>query len=121
MPSSIQLLDSHLGIQDIFHAEERPSIQESNTLAQTTLRENGIDALYQPRTTDSYIESVLTPSVGDGSLVSPAFFSAALAGSFETLKDCEISAVKSFVQGELELLLENEELLKAYTGLLIGG
>lgn len=121
MPTNIGLLDAHLGIQGVLDAQDLPSMPEARPLPSTALREAGLDTLFGARTTEKFLEQALCPSVGDGSILQPAEFSASLKASLEDLKDNRQPEVRSFVSAELAPLLENEALLQAYSGLLVGG
>lgn len=44
-----------------------------------------------------------------------------LQGALTALRDSDKPAVRAFVRDELAPLLENTELLRAYTGLMVGG
>ena len=94
---------------------------EARPLPSTALREAGLEELFGAATTEKFLEQVLCPSVGDGTVLQPAEFSACLRESLGALKDNRQPEVRSFVSGELAPLIENESLLQAYAGLLIGG
>lgn len=121
MANSIRLLDSNLGIQGVLDAQDMPRMPEARPLPSTALREAGLEELFGAATTDKLLEQALCPSVGDGSILQPAEFSAALRESLAALKDNRRPEVRSFVSAELAPLLENEALLQAYSGLLMGG
>ncbi|MBE6442748.1 MAG: type III secretion protein [Desulfovibrio sp.] len=121
MANSIRLLDSNLGIQGVLDAQDMPRMPEARPLPSTALREAGLEELFGAATTDKFLEQALCPSVGDGSILQPAEFSAALRESLAALKDNRRPEVRSFVSAELAPLLENEALLQAYSGLLVGG
>lgn len=121
MNESIRLLDSNLGISTVMQAETPRSMPEAKPLPATALRELGLEELYGAKTTDKLLEQALCPSIGDGTVLQPAVFSNHLKESLESLKDNRNPAVRSFVSGELAPLLENESLLGAYEGLLVGG
>ena len=67
------------------------------------------------------IEEALCPPVGDGSILQPELFHTELQGVLTALRDSDKPAVRAFVRDELTPLLENTELLRAYTGLMVGG
>ncbi|MBQ7617962.1 MAG: type III secretion protein [Desulfovibrio sp.] len=121
MPDHLRILDSGYGIQGVLEMRDLPNIPEARPLPTTALREAGLEELFGAANTDKYLEQVLCPSVGDGTILQPAEFSNCLRGSLEALKDNDQSAVRSFVSAELAPLLENEGLLQAYAGLLVGG
>ncbi|MBQ7457147.1 MAG: type III secretion protein [Desulfovibrio sp.] len=119
--TDIHLLDPNLGISSVQDAQEMPHMPEAQLLPSTNLREAGLEELYSAKTTDKMLEQALCPSVGDGTILQPAVFSTALRESLDVLKNVNHTDVKSFVSGELSPLIENESLLQAYSGLLIGG
>ncbi|MCR5563086.1 MAG: type III secretion protein [Desulfovibrio sp.] len=121
MPDPLRLLDGNLGIQGVLDAQDMPRMPEARPLPSTALREAGLEELFGAATTEKFLEQVLCPSVGDGTVLQPAEFSACLRGSLGALKDNRLPEVRSFVSGELAPLIENESLLQAYAGLLIGG
>lgn len=121
MSDPIRLLDGSLGIQGVLDAGDAPKMPEARPLPSTALREAGLEELFGAATTDRFLEQSLCPSVGDGSILQPAAFSDALRESLEALKDNRQPEVRSFVSAELAPLLENEALLQAYSGLLLGG
>ena len=121
MPDPLRLLDGNLGIQGVLDAQDMPRMPEARPLPSTALREAGLEELFGATTTNKFLEHALCPSVGDGTVLQPAEFSACLKASLEALKDNRQPEVRSFDSGELAPLLENETLLQAYSGLLVGG
>ncbi len=122
MPSvSLNLLDPNLGIQNVMDAGSGAHMPEARPLAATVLREAGLDELYSFKAAEKQLDAALCPSVGDGSILQPEIFQSELKGGLNALKDSRSPAVRIFVRDELAPLLENTELLKAYTGLMLGG
>lgn len=122
MPSvSLNLLDPNLGIQNVMDAGNGGHMPDARPLASSVLREAGLDELYNRGAAEKLLESALCPPVGDGSILQPEIFQAELRNSLNALKDSRAPAVRAFVRDELAPLLENTELLKAYTGLMVGG
>ena len=122
MPSvSLNLLDPNLGIQNVMDSGSGARMPDARPLASTVLREAGLDELYQQGAAEKQLVAALCPPVGDGSILQPEIFQAELRGGLEALKDSRDPAVRAFVRDELAPLLENTELLKAYTGLMVGG
>ena len=89
--------------------------------ASSAMREAGLDELYNSRKAAQQLEAALCPPVGDGSLLQPELFHMELQGALTALRDSDKPAVRAFVRDELAPLLENTELLRAYTGLMVGG
>ncbi|MDY0226422.1 type III secretion protein X [Desulfomicrobium apsheronum] len=124
MVSSINnLLDPSLGIQDIMDPglSADGQLPQARPLAASVLREAGLEELYSPLNAARLVEQALCPDVGDGELLRPEVFAANLSESFEALKDSQNPEVRDFLNTDLRLLLENRDLLQAYTGLMIGG
>lgn len=124
---AFNLLDPNLGIQNILDpslAGTDGHMPGARPMAANVLREAGLEDLYGGASASSVgklLEAALCPEVGDGDALRPDVFSAHLTGSLEALEGSRDPAVKAFVRGELRPLLDNAELLKAYTGLMIGG
>ncbi len=118
---SVNLLDPKLGIQNVMGPGSGVTMPEARPLASTVLREAGLDELYNRGAAARQLEEALCPPVGDGSLLQPENFLAELRGSLEALRGSREPAVRAFVRDELIPLLENTELLRAYTSLMVGG
>ena len=114
-------LNPDIGIQSILVPDERTHMPSSQPLPATAIRETGLNELYSVSNTDKILEQALCPKVGDGTILKPAVFNDCLKNAFAILQDNPQPAVQSFVRNELGPLLENESLLRAYSGLLIGG
>lgn len=124
MPSinpSIQLLDPNMGIMSVLDSIQPNHMPGARPMASNVMREAGLEELYAPGTTARQMEAALCPLMGDGEALRPDVFSANLAGSMEALSASTDPAVRAFVEGELRPLMDNNDLLKAYTGLMIGG
>ncbi|MBQ9407250.1 MAG: type III secretion protein [Desulfovibrio sp.] len=121
MSAPLHLLDGNVGIQGVLPQPDLPRIPDPRPLPSTALREAGLEELFGTTNTTKFMEQALCPSVGDGAILQPAEFSAALKESLAALKDNRQPEVRSFVSAELAPLLENEALLQAYSGLLVGG
>ena len=122
MPS-INLLDPSLGIQTVMDSpvSGRDGIPAARQMAANVLREAGLEELYAPNNAEHLVERALCPDVGDGDLLRPDVFSANLAACAAALRDSDDPGVRRMGRDDLAPLLENVELLKAYTGLMIGG
>lgn len=122
MPSvPVNLLDPTLGIQNVIEPGSDVHIPDARPLAATLPREAGLDELYNRSEAEKQIAAAICPPVGDGSILQPEIFHAELRGGLEALKGSHNPAVRIFVRDELAPLLENADLLKAYTGLMLGG
>lgn len=110
-----------LGIQNIMDPGTAGHLPDARPLASSAMREAGLDELYNSRKAAQQLEAALCPPVGDGSLLQPELFHMELQGALTALRDSDKPAVRAFVRDELAPLLENTELLRAYTGLMVGG
>ncbi len=121
--SKINLLDPSLGIQTVMDSpvSRQDGIPSARQMAANVLREAGLEELYSPNNAEHLVEQLLCPDVGDGDLLRPEVFSANLGACVETLKDSDDPNIRRAIREDLAPLLENTELLKAYTGLMIGG
>lgn len=124
--SNLNILNSSLGIQSIM--DTMPSQESASNgmlharpLATTVIHEAGLDEVYSPATAESLLQKALCPDVGDGEMLQPEVFRANLKASMEDLGLSRDPAVRDFVKQDLAPLLENNELLQAYTGLMVGG
>lgn len=118
---SLQLLDPNMGIMSVLDSRTIDHMPGARPLASNVMREAGLEELYAPGTASRMLENALCPPMGDGEALRPDVFSANLQGSIEELSKSSDPAIREFVEGELLPLMSNNELLKAYTGLMIGG
>lgn len=121
MPSSINLLDPSLGIQNVMDVPEHSGLPRARELASNALREAGLDELYAPTNARQLVERALCPDVGDGSMLSPEAFSETLHSCVSELSASTDPAAREMLDQELVPLLQNGQLLQAYLGLMIGG
>lgn len=119
--SPVNLLDPGLGIQNVMEPGTDGHLPAARPLASSAMREAGLDELYNSRRASQQLDAALCPALGDGSILQPEIFHMELQGSLATLRDSDKPAVRAFVRDELAPLLENTELLRAYTGLMVGG
>ena len=120
MPPIVNLLDSSLGIQNIMDMPEAGALPRAREMAANVLNEAGLEELYAPSNARQYVETLLCPEVGDGSILSPEAFSSNIQSCIEALSGSGEQSVKELVT-ELKGLLRNGELYQAYVGLMIGG
>lgn len=121
MPS-VNLFDSSMGIQHIMpQANPEQSMPTARPLAASMLREAGLEELYSANTAEKLLEQSLCPEVGDGELLRPDIFSTTLHSTMENLRGHSDPAVQALLKEVLTPLKENNELLRAYTGLMVGG
>ena len=121
MPSSVNLLDTSLGIQNVMDMPDPGNLPRARELASNALSEPGLEELYAPNNAWQLVERALCPDVGDGSMLSPEVFSETLESCVTDLEGCDDPAVQDMLTRELKPLLQNGQLLQAYLGLMIGG
>lgn len=121
MAASINLLDPSLGIQHVMDIRQGEALPTARPLASSVLREAGLEELYAPSNARHLVEQALCPDVGDGEMLRPEVFSAQITSCIEALQQSDDPAVRELIEQDLAPLLENKELLNAYTGLMIGG
>lgn len=119
--NKVSLLDASMGIQSILDAPDTARLPESRQMVSTVLRPLGIEGLYTPSTLRSTVEAALHPAVGDGEVLRPEEFSSCIRSCATALRHAPEAAARELVEKELDPLLENKDLLQAYTGLMIGG
>lgn len=124
MPTPISnLLNPSLGIQNVLDmpVTGQTGMPHARQIASNVLREAGLEELYAPSNAAQVTENALCPDVGDGDVLRPEVFAANLRGCAEAMQDSGSPAVRQMLREDLNPLLENNDLLKAYMGLMIGG
>ena len=121
MPSSINLLDSSVGIQHVMDMPEPANLPRARELASNALNEPGLEELYAPGNAWQLVEHALCPDVGAVSMLNPETFYRTLEECLHELKDSSDPAVQDMLSQELVPLMQNGQLLQAYLGLMIGG
>lgn len=118
--SKINLLDPSLGIQNVMDMPTESVLPRARDMGATALSEPGLEELYAPSNAQRYVENLLCPDVGDGSILSPEAFSDSLDSITRDLASSDDPAVKAMLS-ELKALDRNGQLYQAYMGLMIGG
>lgn len=120
MPT-LDLLRANLGIQDIMDSSLEQRMPAARPLASSVLTEAGLDEVYNTSRAERAIEAALCPPVGDGTLLQPEVFRRHLGDCLERMRNSKNPAVRAFVREDLRPLMENNALLNAYVGLMLGG
>ena len=115
------LFDPNLGIQTVLDSQVHEALPEAQQLASAILREASITDVYTATNMKAFVEALICPPAGDGEILQADNFSRALENCANELKDSSHPHVQTFLKEVLLPLLENEELLKAYCGLMIEG
>jgi type III secretion protein X len=118
--SRINLLDPSLGIQNVMDMPTESVLPRARDMGANALSEPGLEELYAPSNARRYVETLLCPDVGDGSILSPESFSDNIDGVIQELASNSDPAVKEMLV-ELKALNRNGQLYQAYMGLMIGG
>ena len=121
MGNGINLFDASLGIQNVLNMHSNENLPEARQIASSVIREAGIEDIYNATNMTTLMENLLCPSVGDGEILRADNFSRTLEACADSLKNSNDPQVQTFLQEVLFPLLENEELLHTYCGLMIGG
>lgn len=122
MTTAIQsFMNPSIGISELMQMRQTERLPQIRELSPGDLRSTGLDILYGQVNIKTAVESLLCPSVGDGSLVSPEVFSRELEAIVEKLKKSPNVKIRTMLEREILPLLENGMLLSAYRGLMIGG
>lgn len=116
----INLLDPSLGIQNIMDMPTDSVLPRARDMGANALSEPGLEELYAPSNAQRYVENLLCPDVGDGSILSPEAFSGHIESVLSELSSSTDPAVKDML-AELKALERNGQLYQAYVGLMIGG
>ncbi len=122
MSRSIGIFDTSIGIQSILMNEpDNAGMPSAKPLAATVMAEAGLEELYLPNNAGRMVETALRPEVGDGKILRPDVFTANLQSSLSALQDSRNADVRAFVRKDLAPMLEDNTLLQAYVGLMVGG
>lgn len=122
MSRSIGIFDTSIGIQSVLTSEpDSANIPSAKPLAATVMAEAGLEELYLPNTAGRMVEAALRPEVGDGRILRPDVFTANLQSGLSALQDSRNPDVRAFVRKDLTPMLEDNALLQAYVGLMVGG
>jgi type III secretion protein X len=116
------MFDTSIGIQNVLpHDTGAADFPGATPLAATVMSNVGLEDLYLPGNAGRMVEDALRPDVGDGRIVRPDVFAGNLQGCLSSLEDSRNADVRAFVRKDLAPMLEDNSLLQAYVGLMIGG
>lgn len=122
MARNIGIFDTSVGIQSVLLNETGAAgMPAAEPMAATVMAEAGLDEVYLPSNAARMVEAALCPDVGDGRIVRPDIFTANLQGCLTALQDSRNADVRAFVRKDLAPMLEDNTLLQAYVGLMVGG
>ena len=122
MPRNIGIFDTSIGIQSVLlDGMNDENMPLARPLASTVMAEAGLEELFLPSNAGRMVETALCPEVGDGKVLRPDIFTANLRSSLEALKDSRNPDIRAFVRHDLTPIMEDNALLQAYVGIMIGG
>lgn len=119
--SNVNLFDSRLGIQDVLQHTSSDTLPEAKQIASNIVRDISLEDVYTNLNFMNAVNELICPDVGDGRILQPGEFSYILESCIHELKNSDDPKVQALVSDVLIPLLENEELLDAYMGLMVGG
>lgn len=118
----INIMDPRLGVQNVLEPAVRETrLPRAQPLAQTDGSDTGLAELYRLTTLSGLVARRLKPKVLDEELLRPEILNRNLESALETLRQSRNPEVRRFVRDDLGPLLEDAQLLKTYTGLMVGG
>ncbi len=119
---TVNLLDPHLGVQNVLPPQaEGVRLPRPRALAQAEAAETGLAELYRLPTCRHLVLAGLKPRVPDEELLRPDLLNRHLESALAALRGSRHPDVRRFVHDDLGPLLEDHQLLAAYTGLMVGG
>ncbi len=117
----VDLFNADLGIQNILNAQDNQRLPSTKQLTTSTLYDTHLDTLYSPTNMRDRLEHAVCPDIGDGEVARVDVFSESLKACALLLKDSREPEIHDFLRRDLFPLLENEELLRTYYNLMLGG
>ena len=122
MAHNIGIFDTSIGIQNVLQDEtNNVGMPTAKQLAANLMAGIGLEELYLPKNAALMIEDALLPAVGDGKVLRPDIFAANLRGIQSALENSRNEDIRAFVRKDLAAILEDNALLQAYAGLMVGG
>lgn len=121
MTSVNSILNSTVGIQELLRMPPEAGLPQAKELAAGMLQQTGLESLFATHGARTATEALICPSVGDGTLVSPEVFSGLLESLVKKLRKSPNDKVRTMAEKELMPLMQNNMLLSAYRGLMLGG
>ncbi len=119
------LFNPSVGIQSLLPMADAEPLPDAREVGASAVGRSTLESLYGPANARARIEHCLAPDIGDGTPVSPEVFARSLRDISKKLEkrlkkhpDPKLAAL---LEEELEPLLENDMLLSAYRGLMLGG
>ena len=116
------LLDPNLGLSGVIErADPADRLPRPQTLTTGMAPEAGLADLFKPANFQSLIMAGLQPQVSDENLLRPDALRRNLETGLEKLKKSRRPEVRRFVRDDLNPLLEDQDLLRGYLNLMMGG
>ncbi len=117
----INLFDPNLGIQSIIENQDNYKLPAAKQFATPNIYDASLESTYNLPNIQSMIEDAVCPDMGDGEIVRGDVLSAVLHTCALELKNSSDADVQDFLRNDLFPLLENEDLLRTYYNLMLGG
>ncbi len=117
----INLFDPKLGIQSIIDSHESERLPVAKPMATAEMYNTPIDSAYNLANIRNLVENAICPQAGDGEILRPDIFSNSLKNCSTILAKSDNDQVHDFLRRDLYPLLENEDLLRTYCNLMLGG
>ncbi|MDR2935050.1 MAG: type III secretion protein [Candidatus Adiutrix sp.] len=116
------LLDPNLGLSGLIErADPSERLPRPHTLATGAAPEAGLADLFKPANFQSLIMAGLEPRVSDENLLRPDVLKRNLETGLEKLKKSRRPEVRRFVRDDLNPLMDDQDLLRGYLNLMMGG
>jgi len=116
------ILDPNLGLSGLIErAEPSDRLPQPRTLTTGAAPEAGLADLFKPANFQSLIMAGLQPRLSDENLLRPDILRRNLETGLEKLKKSRRPEVRRFVRDDLNPLMEDQDLLRGYLNLMMGG
>ncbi|MDR2441945.1 MAG: hypothetical protein LBE31_00300 [Deltaproteobacteria bacterium] len=118
---AIDILNPNIGLQGVLD----PTIEQSNIpqfqlLPSNALTETSLARHFALTNSQQLIDRSLIPVDIDQELLMPEAFKRNLASAYELLKSSRKPELRRFAREDLANIIEDDELYKIYSGLLVG-
>jgi hypothetical protein len=118
----IDILRPDMGVQTIMDLQGPASgLPEARTLVSDTTGLDSLTNLYRLPTLRQLLAATLSPKLVDEKLTRPDVFNRNLRSAYNKLKDEKKAEVRHFVRNDLQPLIDDADLLRTFSDLLVGG
>ncbi len=116
----MNILSSNIGIQGFVEPKIESNFPSAKQLPSTATHEIAVVEHFNIRDMTALCEKFLTPHVGDGTALNPDKFIKNLSSYVDKNKDSNNPVMQTFIKDVAKPIMENKELLYAFTNLLVG-